>query len=665
MRKQPSFRIFYRKTMIDAPRRLTDFIKMQAALQLKPLNQLTAGFDQRREILLSAATLVCFLLGLFFLGVDELREGGFQSVVAIAWVMVGGVVSFLVYSTAKRNQELTKSLQKATESLNDANAQLQFYNESLSETVKKRTEELLFAELQYRSLFDSTAELIFICSADYRVLEVNRAVELFFGWDRNSLQEFNLMQRLAPDDTNRMILAAQQTEKGELVKTELVLKDQRGEPHFFQAEFSPLTFGQSTVSGGFKILLQDITIEKQTRLESEVIIKIGESINRSNSVNEILQRVANELGGLFPSAEMILYQYDDDENTLFLAHASILGVERADLIYRVAEGVPGIAPRTAFLRREFFIEDCLLDESLAYAELFLRQKAAQSLLSIPMIASGDLQGVLQILTLRGKHFSNDEKRLARLIANELAEGLYRKKLSAALTEANKTLGEKNAELEHFVYSVSHDLKAPLISIQGFAAQIQELYFDELDYEARFCLERIRYNAKTMEDMISELLDISRISRENVELDEVYLYEMTSSIMENYRGHIETRKAKVDISPELPAVKFPKRRLEQVMTNLVGNAIRYTAKVKEPKISIYAIENIDNHEIVVKDNGIGIDPKDFDKVFRLFERGESDQAGSGVGLAIVKKVIEQYGGRIWIVSERGAGSEFHFTVKKRA
>ncbi len=665
MRKQPRFRIFYRKTMPDAPRRLTDFIPMQAALQLKPLNQLTVGIDQRREILLSAAAFVCFLLGLFFLGIDELREGGFKSIVAIAWLIIGGGVSFLVYSTAKRNQELTKSLQKATESLNDANAQLQFYNESLSETVKKRTEELLFAELQYRSLFDSTAELIFICGADYRVLEVNRAVELFFGWDRNSLQEFNLMQRLAPDDTNRMILAAQQTEKGELVKTELVLKDQQGEPHFFQAEFSPLTFGQSTVSGGFKILLQDITIEKQTRLESEVIIKIGESINRSRGLNEILQRVASELGNLFPSSEMILYQYDESENILFLAHASVLGVERTDLMYRVAEGVQGIAPRTAFLRREFFIDDCLLDESLAYAELFLRQKAAQSLLSIPMIASGDLQGVLQILTVRGKRLSNDEKRLARLIANELAEGLYRKKLSAALTEANKTLGEKNAELEHFVYSVSHDLKAPLISIQGFAAQIQELYFDELDYEARFYLERIRYNAKTMEDMISELLDISRISRESVALDEVYLYEMTSSIMENYRGHIETRKAKVNISPELPAVKFPKRRLEQVMTNLVGNAIRYTAKVAEPKISIYAKENLDTHEIVVKDNGIGIDPKDFDKVFRLFERGESDQPGSGVGLAIVKKVIEQYGGRIWIVSEPGAGSEFHFTVKKRA
>ncbi|MFN3394875.1 MAG: sensor histidine kinase, partial [Candidatus Thermochlorobacter sp.] len=290
--------------------------------------------------------------------------------------------------------------------------------------------------------------------------------------------------------------------------------------------------------------------------------------------------------------------------------------------------------------------------------------ADRSLFSVPLIAAEQLQGVLQILSLHQRRFSEDDKRLARILASELAEGLYRKKLGDALAQANKTLAEKNAELEQFVYSVSHDLKAPLISIQGFASQVQELYYDKMQYEARFALERIRYNAKVMEDMIMELLELSRVGRETVKMDVIYLYEMMSSIIENYRGHIETQRAKINISPDLPAVHFPRRRLEQVMTNLIGNAIRYTARVKDPCISVYAIDHPEMHEIVVKDNGIGIAQKDFEKVFRLFERGESDQPGSGVGLAIVKKIVEQYGGKIWIQSEPGKGAEFHFTIKKR-
>lgn len=350
---------------------------------------------------------------------------------------------------------------------------------------------------------------------------------------------------------------------------------------------------------------------------------------------------------------------------LFLEYEASDDLPESVRSYPLKEQAKGIAPLVAMKRQESFIEEALKEPRLQYAEKHLLSIAARSVFTVPLIGYEQLQGVLQIITLRQRRFSEDDKRLARILATELAEGLYRKKLSEALAEANKTLAEKNAELEQFVYSVSHDLKAPLISIQGFAARVQELYYDKMEYEARFALERIRYNAKVMEDMITELLDLSRVGRETVKMDEIYLYEMVSTIMENYRGHLEAQRVKVNISPDLPLVKFPRRRLEQVMTNLVGNAIRYTAKVKDPCISIYAIDHPDTHEIVVKDNGIGIAPKDFEKVFRLFERGESDQPGSGVGLAIVKKVVEQYGGKIWIQSELGKGAEFHFTIKKRA
>lgn len=473
-----------------------------------------------------------------------------------------------------------------------------------------------------------------------------------------------MLSRLSPEDAERFIEAAQVTQSGEISQIELSLDDLSGETHFFKAEFSPLIFGTLSISGGFKILMQDVTLEKRSRLEREVVIKVSEIFNQSETIAEVAERVSKELRSLFEPAFLLLYRYDESTKKLFLAHSNEYNLPESAQVYTTKELAKGIAPEVVRTKSEIFVEDVLKEPRLKDVEEYLIRVAGRSLFTVPLIAAEQLQGVLQILSLHQHRFSEDDKRLVRILASELAEGLYRKKLSDALAEANKTLAEKNAELEQFVYSVSHDLKAPLISIQGFASQVQELYYDKLQYEARFALERIRYNAKVMEDMIMELLDLSRVGRETVKMDVIYLYEMTSSIIENYRGHIEAQRAKINISPDLPAVHFPRRRLEQVMTNLIGNAIRYTARVKDPCISVYAIDHLEMHEIVVKDNGIGIAQKDFEKVFRLFERGESDQPGSGVGLAIVKKIVEQYGGKIWIQSELGKGAEFHFTIKKR-
>ena len=586
-------------------------------------------------------------------------------IAVLGGVTIGVAIGSVVYNVVKRNRELAESLQHATESLNDANSRLQLYNESLASTVKRRTEELLFAELQYRSLFDSTAELIFICDPDYRVIEVNRAVEIFFGWDRNSLQEFNLLSRLSPEDAARFIDAADATKSGELIEAEISLLAPSGKTHFFKAEFSPLASGTTPIKGGFKVLMQDMTLEKRSRLEREAIIKVSDIFNQFETLPEIAQHITAEFKAFFEPALLLFYHYDDAEGKLNLAYTDDPDIPESTKSYTIKEGVTGIAPKVAITKKDIFIDDVLKEPQLKYVEKYMMSVSGKSLFTVPLVASEQLQGVLQILTLRQRQLSEDDKRFVHILASAFAEGLYRKKLRDALAEANRTLAEKNAELEQFVYSVSHDLKAPLISIQGFASRVQELYYDKMEYEARFALERIRYNAKVMEDMIMELLDLSRVGRETVKMDEIYLYEMVSTVLENYRGHIGAQRTKVNISPDLPIVLFPRRRLEQVFTNLIGNAIRYTAKVENPCISIYAIDHPDVFEIVVKDNGIGIAKKDFEKVFRLFERVSSDQPGSGVGLAIVKKVVEQYGGKIWIESEVGQGAEFHFTIKKRA
>ncbi|MBC8042475.1 MAG: HAMP domain-containing histidine kinase, partial [Rhizobacter sp.] len=435
---------------------------------------------------------------------------------------------------------------------------------------------------------------------------------------------------------------------------------------FFLAEFSPLLMDRESIVG-FKVLMKDITPEKQNQIEQEVIITISEAMNRSDVINDITQEISYKLKSLFDPSLMNIYRYEPPENMLVACRTlgSESSVSEVTQRYFVDQSSEGVAPQTAVHRKEYFIEDCRRSLLLQYAAAYIQSRNGRSLFSVPMIASGELQGVLQVLTTGSKMLSQDERELIRVVADEIASGFYRKRLTAAIAKANDELGAKNDELENFVSSVSHDLKAPLISIQGYATQIGEQLYESLSQDARFCLERIRYNAKNMEELISDLLDLSRVGRETPVMDDIFIYEMLSGIRENYLQQISGRNITIDIPTELPHVKYPRRRLEQVLTNLFGNAIRYTARVPEPHIKVYATEDEHFYEIVVKDNGIGIDKKSHEKVFRMFERLDiSDKSGTGVGLAIVKKVVEQYGGKVWIVSEAGQGAAFHFTIRKQ-
>ncbi|MBC8044509.1 MAG: PAS domain-containing protein, partial [Rhizobacter sp.] len=199
------------------------------------------------------------------------RQGSNVLAIVIAIVGVGGgaVSSVVIYKAIAQLQTLDGSLQERTKELNDANAQLRAYNESLAETVSRRTNELLFAELQYRSLFDATAELILICDGKSNALEVNRPVEMFFGCDRNNLRGFNLLEKIHPEDRQRVGDAIVETNRGEIVAEEVRIRSRTGEEQFFLAEFSPLLMDRESIVG-FKVLMKDITPEKQNQIEQEV-----------------------------------------------------------------------------------------------------------------------------------------------------------------------------------------------------------------------------------------------------------------------------------------------------------------------------------------------------------------------------------------------------------
>lgn len=221
---------------------------------------------------------------------------------------------------------------------------------------------------------------------------------------------------------------------------------------------------------------------------------------------------------------------------------------------------------------------------------------------------------------------------------------------------------KNAELERFVYTVSHDLKSPLITIQGFAGVLEQSAARADTAHMRKDIGRIRAAADRMHSLLDDLLELSRIGRLANAAVETPLGDVAREAVDLLAGQAASREVEIDIRPGLPTVLADRQRLIEVFQNLVDNAIKFAGEQVAPRIEIGARENAGETVCYVRDNGIGIDPRYHDRVFGLFERLDQTTEGTGIGLAIVKRIIEVHGGRIWIESEgRGRGSAFCFSL----
>ena len=236
----------------------------------------------------------------------------------------------------------------------------------------------------------------------------------------------------------------------------------------------------------------------------------------------------------------------------------------------------------------------------------------------------------------------------------------------AETERNKLIAEletRNAELERFTYTVSHDLKSPLITIGGFLGYLEEDAREGNAEKLQQDIQRINEATVKMKRLLDELLELSRIGRlmnppENVPFEEIVQDALAQLEGQLTRGNIE-----VDVGGDLPTVRGDRTRLIEVVQNLVDNATKFMGDQPEPKIEI-GVKKDGEDIFFVRDNGIGIDSKYHERIFGLFNKLDQTVEGTGIGLALVKRIVEYHGGRIWVESEAGKGATFYFTLESR-
>ncbi|HEV3008150.1 MAG TPA: ATP-binding protein [Burkholderiales bacterium] len=291
---------------------------------------------------------------------------------------------------------------------------------------------------------------------------------------------------------------------------------------------------------------------------------------------------------------------------------------------------------------------------------------------VPMIAGGELLGALSFGG-RSRDFPQEQVNIVREVAAQLAIAIAQARLLASVRGHAAELETRvrartvelqmtNKELEAFSYSVSHDLRAPLRAVDGYARMLEEDYGQTLDAEGQRLLRVVREASHRMGRLIDDLLAFSKLGRQQPARRRVDMGALAAEVVAELRGE---SKAAIEIAP-LPAAEADPAMLKQVLTNLIGNALKYSGKREHPAVEIAG--KVEGEEAVywVRDNGAGFDMRYAEKLFGVFQRlhRQDEFPGTGVGLAIVQRVITRHGGRVWAEGKPGEGACFYFSLPRQ-
>jgi light-regulated signal transduction histidine kinase (bacteriophytochrome) len=294
-------------------------------------------------------------------------------------------------------------------------------------------------------------------------------------------------------------------------------------------------------------------------------------------------------------------------------------------------------------------------------------------MAVPMIAGGELIGALSFGGEQAS-FPEEQVLIAREVAAQLGIAIAQARLfervkrnaealETGVRERTAALEAANKELESFSYSVSHDLRSPLRAIDGFSRMLLEDHAATLDAEGRRLLGVIRDNSRKMDELIDDLLEYSRLGRKPLEAAAIDMKRLVEEVLAQLPAG-DGSAPRLELG-ELPPARGDRTLLKQAWTNLLANAIKFSGKREQPLIAVSGREDGAQCVYCVKDNGAGFDMRYQGKLFSVFQRlhGEDEFEGTGVGLAIVQRVIARHGGRVWAEGAVDAGAAFFFSLPK--
>jgi K+-sensing histidine kinase KdpD len=406
-------------------------------------------------------------------------------------------------------------------------------------------------------------------------------------------------------------------------------------------------------------LQQRVTELEAMRGASEILIA-------KHNLADLIEETGEHIRHVFQPSGIFISLYNPKTNMIHFPYDVDSDLRMPDIPIQYGRG---LTSRVMEMKKTVVINENWLNESVKLGTIYRANRLPKSSIAVPMMIQERAIGTISIdNTEREYAFSENDVRLLETIAANLAVAIENARLQESMQQELSIqeklvdeLEEKNQELERFAYTASHDLKAPLITIRGYLGYIEK---DAKTGNYKRLLQdtqRISEATEKMHRLLNELLEISRVGRIMNKAEEISFAEIVKDALERVDGQIKTHQVDVKIQNDLPMVFVDKERLIEVVQNLVDNAVKFMGKQKNPRVEVGAEKKTDKVFYFVKDNGIGIKKEFHEKIFGLFDKLDGDTQGTGIGLALVKRIIEVHGGKIWVESEEGKGTTFLFTL----
>jgi len=546
-------------------------------------------------------------------------------------------------------------------------------------TAQKQSEAALRYERDLLQVFmDNIPDSVYFKDAESRFLRVNKAQAQFLKLDNPE----NAMGKTDLDFQPREIAQQFIEEEKQIIES--------GQPVINRIEFNPTADGTPRWLSATKVpvkdpdgrvigtigISRDITEQKQAeerearrRAMLEKVVNLGKRVTEATDLQMTLERIWHGVHDDLGFDRLAIFLYNPERNSFDgTLGTNIQGqlVEEWDQWYPLSD----IAifsrlleqPDGLYFTHNYDVEN----EFSADNEMY----GVKDYAAVAAWAGDKPIAVICVDNLMTQHLiDNDHLEALRLFSGYAGLAIENTRLNAALEDDlnhRKTLIEeletKNAELERFTYTVSHDLKSPLVTITGFLGYLEKDALAGDAEKVKGNINRISNAARKMHALLNDLLELSRIGRLMNPPEDVRFSEIVNEAVDRVRGKLDEINALVEIQRDLPIIHCDRIRLVEVVQNLVENAAKYSNPMSQPRIEIGAQEDGQSRfTFFVRDNGIGIAPKYHDNIFGLFNQLNATSAGTGIGLTLVKRIIEVHGGHIWIESETGKGATFFFTL----
>lgn len=402
--------------------------------------------------------------------------------------------------------------------------------------------------------------------------------------------------------------------------------------------------------------------------EYAVLAEIGRIISSTLNIDEIYEQFAHQVSLLIPFDRLSISAVNMEAHTVHAVYAvggEIPGWERGVVHEIIPGGISDILERE---RRGILFRTPAEEEKAGQQPARDLGGDFQTRIAVPLVARGVFVGTLNIRSLQP--YAYDETHLAQAerigaqIAGTIANSFAYEKLEDAQVALEKAVAElrrSNQELEQFAYVASHDLQEPLRKIASFCNLLESRYAEQLDERAGTYLHYIVDGAMRMQALVNDLLLYSRVTTRGREFAPTDMNEVLQEALTNLELAIAENDADITYDP-LPRVHADARQLVRVLQNVIGNAIKYRGE-ESPRIHVAAAEENKEWVFSVRDNGIGIAPEYAERIFVIFQRlhTREEYGGTGIGLAVCKKIIERHAGRIWVESAAGSGATFKFSL----